>query len=802
MLQNYFKIAWRNLLRRRFYSILNVSGLAVGLTFALLIGTYVWDELRVNRSLRNADRQCLVRSRWKEENRGLDITTLAALGPALKKQYPTLVASYYRFHGVNAILSKGSNHLRESIQIGDSTVLAQFGFELLHGNPRTALNGPNALVITAEKAQKYFGRTDVLNQSLTVETPVAGKKEFQVTGVLRELRRNSVSNLLTEPNGIFMAAGALPFFGANLDSWLNPYIVTYVELQPGVRPEALNQPLARLIATNAPPDIHQNLTAYVTPLTEYHLDSNYGLVRKVVLTLSVVAVFILLMAVVNFVNLALGSATERLREIGVRKVLGSLRRQVTVQFLLEALALTVMATGLSVGLYALVRVPFGGVIGQPLPTLTDLPGWSGGVLLSLALLVGVLAGGYPALHLSGYSPVESLRGKNRSVREGRWFRRSLVTVQFAIAVFVFIGSVFISRQIRYFFDSDLGFTKQALLTVSSLPRNWSPEGVTRMEAARDAFARIPGVQSASLSYEIPNGNVGNNVNAYPAGRDSTQAVAISTMTTDEYFAQTYQIDLRSGTYFRAGTARQDSSGIVLNETAVRVLGYPTPEAVVGQQVRIQGSPRAFRVLGVVNDFHFGTLHTAIQPIAIGHVQNVPIYRFFSFRLAPGNPRPTLAVLERAWRERFPDAPCDYAFMDQTLQSLYQTELQLERASYVATGLALFVVLLGVVGMVSLSVARRTKEVGIRKVLGASVPALVGLFLIEYLGVLLVANALAWPLAYGLVRNWLANYAYRAPLTPYPFFGVGVLLALLTGLVISLQVMKTAFRNPVKSLRSE
>jgi putative ABC transport system permease protein len=801
MLRNYFKIAWRNLLRRRFYSILNVSGLAVGLTFALLIGSYVWGEWRVNRDLRNSDRQYLLQSRWREENRGMPITTLAALGPALKAQYPTLVANYYRFHGVNAIVSKGTHHFRESMQIGDSTVLTMYGFELLHGNPRTALTGPDGVVLTATQAQKLFGRTDILNQSLTIETPVAGRKEFRVTGVLKNLPTNSVSNLLNEPSELFLPAGALPFFGADMSSWVNPYIVTYVELQPGIRAADLDQPLARLLALNTPADIQQNLTVYATPLTAYYLDSNRGLVRKVVLTLSVVALFILLMAVVNFVNLALGSATSRLREIGVRKVLGSLRQQLTAQFLLEALALTVVAALLSLGLYAVVRVPFGAVVGKLLPALAELPGGAGWALLGVVALVGLLAGGYPALHLSGYEVVESLRGKGRSVREGQWFRRGLVTVQFAIAAFVFIGAVFISRQIRYFFNSDLGFQKETLLTISSLPRDWSAEGVAKMQAARDAFTRIPGIEAVSLSYEIPNGNVGNNASLYPAGRDSTQAVSMEALTTDEHFARTYQITVASGTYFRAGAA-QDSSGIVLNEAAAQALGYPSSEAAVGRQVRIQGSPRAFRVLGVVKNFHVGTLHDAIQPLAIGHVQNVPIYRFFSLRLARGNPRPVLDALEQAWRDRFPEAPCDYAFLDQTLQQLYQTELQLERAAYVATGLALFIVLLGVVGMISLSVARRTKEIGIRKVLGASVPTLVTLFLTEYLGVLLVANAIAWPLAYGLVSHWLANYAYRTPLTWLPFLTVALTLAGLTGLIITAQVLKAALINPVKSLRTE
>lgn len=802
MLRNYLKIAWRNLLRRKFFSLLNIVGLAIGITFALLIGAYSWGEYQVNRTLRNAGQQYIVQSRWKEANRGLDFTSLAPVGPALKAEYPSLVANYYRFYGVSATLSKGTNHFRESIQIGDSTLLTMYGFPLLYGDARTALTGPNSVVIAADKALKLFGKTNVLNESLTIETPRAGKQQFLVTGVLEPLPANSVSHLLTESNEVFMSMDGVDFFGIDVFSWQNPYIVNYVELQPGVTPQALKKPLAQLIAKNTPPDVQQNLTAYVTPLPDYYLQSNTGLIQKMIRTLAAVGLFILLMAVVNFINLSLGTSATRLREIGVRKVLGSLRLQLTAQFLIEALALTAMATLLSLGLYAVFQSLFSSVVGKPIPSLTNLLTAHGWLLLVLILVVGGLAGVYPALYLSAYSSVDSLKGKVRSVREGRWFRRSLVTVQFAIAVFVFVGAVLVSRQITWFFNTDLGFKKEAVLTVSSLPRTWSKEGVSRMEAARDQFARLPGVQSASLSYEIPNGNVGNTGKLYPQNRDSTQAVSMSVMTTDEQFAQTYQLSLQGGQYFHAGRSSYDSTSLVLNEAASKALGYRTPDLAVGQLVRFQGVPLTYRIKGVVRDFHVGTLHQAIQPLVIGQVQAASIYRFFSFRLSPGNPSRTIATLEQTWRELFPDAPFDYAFMDETLQKLYQTELQLEKAAYIATGLALLIVLLGVVGLVSLSVARRTKEVGIRKVLGASVPGIVGLFLGEYAWMLLIANAIAWPLTYWLVSNWLADYAYHMPVSWSPFVQVGAGLAAVTALVISLQVIKAALTNPVTSLRSE
>ena len=423
MLRNYLKIAWRTLLRQRFYALLNIIGLAVGITFTLLIGAYVWGEYQVNRSLRNAPRQCLVQSRWQDETMGVPITTLAPIGPALQVTYPTLIANMYRFHGVSATISKGTNHFRESIQIGDSTLLTMFGFPLLHGDPSTALTGPNAIVITEAKAIKFFGKTDVLNQTLTVETPQLGKRDFLVMGVLKPLTTNSVSNLLTEFNEVFMSAGALAAFGADLTNWQNPYIVTYVELQPGVSPQQLAGPLVQLIAANTAPDAPKKLTAYVTPLTDYYPQSNNGLIRRMVVALSGVAGFILLMAVVNFVNLSVGSSSSRLREIGVRKALGGIRRQLAGQFMTEALVLTAIATVLSVILDVPLRPLFVGVVGTEISSLLALPWRYGWLLPLLIFVVGTLAGGYPVLYLSARSAVDSLKGKGQLARDGQWFRR-------------------------------------------------------------------------------------------------------------------------------------------------------------------------------------------------------------------------------------------------------------------------------------------------------------------------------------------------------------------------------------------
>ncbi len=802
MLRNYFKIALRSLLRRKFYAALTLVGLAVGLTFALLIGSYVWSEYHVNRSLRHADRQYLVQSQWKQENLGMPITTLAPLGQALREQYPGLVASYYRYDGISVTVSRGDRHFRESVQAGDSTLLTQFGFPMRHGDPRTALNRPNSLVLTESRALRYFGRTDVVGQTITLDNFVGGKQTYLVTGVLYALPENSVTHLTAEPDEVFISMSSLKGRDVGNDSWANPYIVNYLELREGVKPEQLTHPIKRLLAANAPAAIRENLTVKLVLLPDYHFEANNGVIGKLVFAVASVAVFILLMASINFVNVSIGNSSTRLREIGVRKALGGQRRQLLRQFMVEALLLTAVATLLALLGYEVARPAFGDVLGRALPSLTAWPAWGFAAVVGLCALVGVLAGSYPALVLSALPAVDSLKGKMKSAQRGIVLRRALLTFQFTMAVFVFVGAVVVARQVAYFFERDLGFDKEQLLTISSVPRVWSPEGVARTELVRDRLTRLAGVSSASVSWEIPSEGPGNNTGLYRQGRDSTEAVSVGLLTTDEHFAQTYAMPLKAGYFFHAGLGSYDRERMVLNEAAVRALGWKNPDEAIDQPVRMPGDPTTYRVSGVVADFHTASLHQSIQPMAFLHLRRVGIYRILSLKLKPEHLHETIASIESAWTKAFPGAPFVSTFMDESLQKLYQAELRLRKAARIATVLALLIVLLGVQGVVALSITRRTKEIGIRRVLGATSVGIVRLFLQEFVGVLLLANALAAPLAVVVLSRWLQNYAYRIGLDAWPFVGVGLSLAAVIGLAVSLQGLRAAFMNPVKSLRTE
>ncbi|MCF2488345.1 ABC transporter permease [Dyadobacter sp. CY347] len=801
MIRNYFKIAWRNLLKRKFYSLVMIIGLSVGMTFTFLIMSFVWGELKVNSDLRNADNQYIVRSKWKNPDMGIDMATLGPLGATLKADYPNLVANFYRYDGITVAVSKGDKHFREEVQTGDSTLLAMYGFPLLHGNAITALKQANSVAITEERALKYFGRTDVLGETITLHNFIGGKQEFQVTAVLKTLPNNSVNNLLPKPAEVFIPISSLDGRKGAQDNWDFPYMITYIELQNGVTPKDLEKPIAQTLATHGSANTKTNLGVYLTPLKEYYLQANNGLVRKMIYTLSGVTLFILLMAIVNFVNISIGKSSSRLKEIGVRKVLGSHKIQLIGQFLAESIILALLAMLFSILLYEVSRGAFADILGKPLPSSWALFPYSLVMPLFCALIIGSLAGIYPAFVLSGISSIDSMKGKLKSIKENVMLRRVLIASQFVIALFVFAGAMVISRQVNYFFNKNLGYNKESLVSIA-VPRDWTPEGLSKMEAIRDQLSQLKEVSNVSLSYEIPNGNNGGHAGLYKSGQDSTLAIHTQFVSTDEKYADTYQIKILAGKFFNAKQGTFQANRIVLNQAATKALGYPNPEDAVGQQVRVHDVPGVLTVDGVSADFNFASMHQAIKPLRFFHIKEGNAFRFLTFRLNPANLGESMAVIENKWRELMPGAPFEYSFMDDTLQKLYQSEMQLKKASQIATILSVLIVLLGVLGMVSLNVARRTRELGIRKVLGATEIGIIMLFLKEFVLVMAVAMLISFPLAFLTMKRWLETYAYRIQVGWEPFALVGLGFGLIIILLVCLQTTKAALMNPVKNLRSE
>jgi putative ABC transport system permease protein len=803
MLKNYIKIAWRNIIKSRFYSLVNIIGLSVGIAFTLLIGAYIYGELQVNRQLRNAGNQYIILAKWTDPNMGNVICTVAQLPKTLKETYPGLVANYYHTDGITTTVSKGDKHFRESLQIGDSTLLNMYGFKLQYGQANKALSGPYSVVTSSDMALKYFGRTNVVGETLRFENFSGNKHDFIITGVMEKTAGNSVTSF-GDTNDFFFGNEAAAYFGRNLNGWNNVGTVGYLELKPGIKPEAVEQAIKQLMLKNEPGKYTRvNLTQYLVKLTDYHLTANNGLIKKMIRTLTFIALFILLMAVINFVNICIGSAARRMREMGVRKVLGGLRSQLIWQFLTESTLLVFLATGVALIIYLIVRPFFSSVLGTDISGLFSFPVYFFPGLLLFALSIGLLAGLYPALVLSGLKSVDSLKGKVGSVKESVLFRKTLVGFQFAVAAVVFIGAVIIAQQINLFFKGNLGYNKDYII-YASVPRDWSANGVERIASVRAQLAQLPQVDKVSVSYEITDGHNGGNYLVYRQGAKASGAVSSTGLVSDSHFVDVYNIQMKGGTFFKPYYSPGDSTQIVINETEARAMGWNHPEDAVGQKLILPAynATVGYTVCGVTADFHFESMQQKIVPITFMNVNYAKTYRFLSIKLKPGNLQQDIANLKQSWDKLLPGAPFEYKFMDEALAKLYKTELQLKKAAYLATGLAVIIVLLGVLGLVSLSVQKRTKEIGIRKVLGSSAVGISLLFLKDFTAVVITAGLIACPVAYLLMNNWLNDYAYKITLSALPFAWAVVALTLVTVVVITLQTIKAAVASPIKSLRTD
>ena len=804
MIQNYFKIAWRNLMKRKFYSFVSILGLSVGITFAILISIYIWGELQVNADLKNAENQYYIQSKWSKPDIGLEITTLAPMAKALKENFPDLVENCYSFDGISSTIANGEKVFRESIQIGDSTILNMYGFPLIYGDARTALNQPYTMVITSEQAIKYFGKLDVVGKTLSVESNDGTKKDFTVTGVLDKIPSNSITNLLAGPKfPILMSfVGSNDFWGRQqYFTWANPYYAGYIELKKGVKPEDLAKPMAQLIKTNAPEAISANLQAYLTPIKDVYREANNGIVRKTIFTLTIVALFILLMAIVNFVNIAIGNSFTRLKEIGVRKMLGSMKGQIMRQFLAESILISLFSLLVSLILFEISQPYFEQILNKEIPSLKNVSPYFFIFCLLLSLTIGLLSGIYPAFILANLPSIDSIKGKLKSVKENVFFRRLLIVSQFTIALFVFVGAVVISKQVNFFFNKDLGYNKESIVT-AQVPRDWSPAGVAQMETIRHEFEQIPVIKQASISYNIPEGSPGNSNAIYRMGQDSTKAIYIQTMATDEKYAETYQIPMVAGVFFQDKQQMFQSGNIVLNESSVKALGFKNPSDAIGKLVRMHSAAQSFKIVGVTKDFHVGSMHKSISPLFFLNLKDNPLFRYISFKVQAGNLAESMSVIEQKWKKIMPNSVFEYTFMDDSLQKMYQSEIQLKKASLLATILSIIIVLLGILGMVSMAIARRTKELGIRKVLGASSGSIILLFLKEFVLLMSLALLISFPLVAMSMNQWLQNYAYRIEMNWPIFASVGFLFGLIIVVFVSLQTYKVALANPIKSLKTE
>lgn len=806
MLKNYLKIAWRNLRKHQFHTSINVIGLACGLAFALAMGAYIWQEATFDSQLKNLPNQYVLQSDWKTPEMGMPITTLGALPKALKEEYPDLVRNYYRFDGINCLLSYGEQSFNEGIALGDSTLLSMYGLPLLAGNAATALTDPFSIVITDDIALKYFGKTNVLGEQVNIKNFNGETHPFTITAVLDKLPANSVTNLNGALNNkVFLSSEAAYFFGRDLDdlNWKNAFIVGYVELQPGVTTDMLTQPMKDLLIKHADEKVVNNLSPHLNPLASYHLEKDNGLIKKMLYTLGLIAGFILFMAIINFINISINGSISRLKEIGVRKVMGSSRRQLSIQFLGESILMVSIAFFMALVLYPFISPIFSTILGQELPKIYTFP-LSVWICISLAALaIGFLAGLYPALRLSSLQTVLSVKGKIPQNLGNASFLRSLVSFQFVIALGVFMAAGIISRQVSLFFSDNLGYDKESLLTVS-VPRDWSEAGLSRMKVIQQSLKDLPQVENISLSYDVPGGQglmSHGSLNLARETGDIGQEVSAQYIVSDTAFASTYKIPMVAGK-FLDDQIDPEVAKIVLTENALKSLGFSNPSDALNQQVYLKPNDMPAVITGISKDFYAASMRDPLSPVVWTNIKADPLFRFFSVRLSPGNLGQQLASLEKEWKNLLPDAPFEYHFVDENIDRLYKTELQLKNAAYVATLLSSIIVLLGIIGLISLNVQKRKKEIGVRKVLGASINSILVLFMKDLFISFTVATVIACPLVYLFITKWLQNYSMQIKLSPLFFALPILLLALVAASIIGLQTFKTARSNPVDSLRDE
>ena len=800
MLKNYITIAVRHLTGHKLFSIITVCCLAIGITFAMIIGLYVRKQESVNGSIRDVGNQYMIKSRWKVKGLGMDITTIPPLAKTMKEEYPALVANYYRYNPVGTVISAGDNYFKENIAIGDTTLVAMYGFPVLYGDPGNAFPMISSAVITESVAMKWFGQKNVIGRSFGMQSTGAGDfQRYTISAVLKDIPDNSVTSLMGNRYNVFVPTTGNRFYsgGDPSTNWNSAYEVGQLELKPGVKPADLASPFRQVLAKYTKDPFTKNLEVELAPVRNYYLKENNETVQRLVTTLSLIAGFILLMVIINFVNITIGTSAYRLKEIGLRKVFGGTEQQLVFQFIIEAWLVTLLAALISVGLYQLLIPVFDQVLNTRLPSVADFSFAGIGLLLSGVVVVGFLAGIYPAFVLSRYGVAHSVKGK---VSGGLGLRKTLLVVQLSLAIGVFISTLNVNKQVSYVFRKDLGYDKEQLLVIEAYPKQWDSAGVARMEGIKDGLLRLPAVKAASLSFEVPDRTPPATFGIMSLPKAGNRPLPIEAIMADEDFGTTFGLQVTEGSFFSSHTAYVPGQ-VVVNESAAKALGLTRGKAA-GAILQLPNGQGQVTVAGVVKDFHYSGLQHAIEPLVFTHVRDSKNYRYLTVKLNSANMSQAVSQVRAQWKKLSPTAPFEFNFMDNRFAALYRSDLQLKNAAGIATGLNLLIVFLGIFGIVAFTLTKRNKEMAVRKVLGADLVDIIRLFLRDYVGLILLANLIAWPLAYVVTNKWLENYAYRISQDIVPYVSVGALIFAMAFALIAAQCLRTATANPVKNLRAD
>ncbi|MET3874975.1 putative ABC transport system permease protein [Chitinophaga sp. OAE865] len=793
MWRNYLKTAVRNLMKRKLYSVINITGLAAGIACFILLALYLRNEWTYDNFHAHAAELYRIRLDYGEKDQEVTHTALTPNGLApVMKDFPEL-KYISRVYPSSSTVANGDKVMNEKRFIyADPAFFNMFSFPLIAGNAATVLNGPNMIVLSETMARKYFGSTDIVGKFLKINN----KKEYQVTGVAADAPAN------THLKFDFVASYASLGRQANWNS-ANDY--TYVQLASNATATALQGRLANLVkeqmgsaarsgatlafVPESVPGIH--LHSIAGNSTERGGDIRYNYI------LTIIAALLLLIACINFMNLATARSAERGREIGVRKALGAIRGQLFWQFIAESTLITFCAMTLGVILAIVLLPAFNNLAGASLKLGTGsyhIYLWLTGIFLCTTLLAGT----YPALFLSGFRPVQVLKGRVIPASGGS-IRKSLVVFQFAASVFFIICTLVVGNQLKYIQYKKIGLDRSQVLVLSG--ENFTPQ---MLAAFKGRLLQQPGIKQVSASYDSPVSVEGGYSIAGLEGKPADYSMNITAIPVEKDYLQTMGISLLSGASLTDAdiqdVLKEDKDRVYhffLNETAVKQLGW-TPEAAVGKRMVMNG--RAGTVKGVMKDFHFASMKSKIQPIIV-----FPEYEWFGevlIKTSGDNQQQVIAGIEKAWKEYLPAVPFEYHFMNDDFNSLYKSEFRTGTILSTFSIVIILVSCLGLLGLAAFTAEQRTREVGIRKVLGASAASVVALLSKDFIKLVLVALCIASPFAWYVTHQWLESFAYHASLGAGTFLLAGCIAIVIALLTVSLQSVKAALMNPVKSLRSE
>lgn len=803
MIIHYIKIAIRNLLKFKGFATINITGLALGIATGILILLYILDEISFDHFHLNANRIYRVNTSFgaRDSNGGANETNGWPIGNILRTEFPEVEAVLYTRNASFLMVDFQGKKIREKIHFASPEFFKIFTFPLVKGNAEKALANPNALVISEAMEKKYFAGRNALGQTLLFNDTLL----FEVTGVMADIPGNS--HIQTDMLVSFATFQKLDPYFSYSEGWGNINMRNYILLKEGVDVAAFRDKAKNLYMERAG-DMMKNwgTEAYVTfePFKDIYLKTKagngmgpVGSIQRVYL-LSGVALFIIILACINFINLATAQSTYRAKEVGLRKVAGSARGLLIRQFMGESLVITLFSLIVAMAVVGLFLPIFNNLLGKNYQ-LQDLfnPYMFIGITL-LILLITVLAGYYPAWVLSGFKPAEILKGKIQNSVRGVQLRRALVVLQFFISFMLVTGTFIIITQLDFMQKRDLGFSKDQVLTINAT--RVTAKTADGFEIFIHELKQQSFIKSVTLCNALPGVPGWRGQVAYPEGKTGEAAIDTEYMAIDENYLNTLGLTLIAGRNFDSQNKSDFTDGLILNENSVLKFGWQTPENAIGKKITSPSGTPQGTVIGVVKDYHGQGLQQPIGPIAMAI--NPQASYLYAIRYTAADTQEMLITLEQLWKKNFPSYDFNYFFLDENFEQQYQAEQRLASVFSVFSFITILIASIGLFGLVSFMVITKTKEIGIRKVLGASVLNITKLLSMEFIILVVIANILAIPLVWHYANEWLQSFAYRMQIKPVTFIITFAGTIVVTIATVSYQAVKAAMENPINSLRNE